>query len=1147
MIFLRNSFQAEPNGCVWQTARCARVASGFCRGGEFAMKCLGRWFFALAIFVFAGAYIRAQEIAGSIRGVVVDGSGATVSGVKVAATQSETGLKRTTFSDAQGAYVLVELPVGHYLLEAESQGFKKYVQQGISLDVNQNATIAIHLSIGLATQEIQVHTDALLVEPTATNLGKTVQERDVLDLPLNGRNFSQLGLLQPGVVPLTPGLQEAGGALREGQGYAVNGQRPESNNFLIDGATNVNGVDGGFVIQPPIDSIAEFRILTHTANAEFGHNTGSTTNIITRSGSNYFHGAAWEFLRNDVMDAKSFFATSTEPLKRNQYGGTLGGPIRRDKTFFFFYYEGLRNRQGETTSATVPTVDEKVGNFGLLCKQAGGQFNAAGICSAPGGQLFNEFANQPLPFNQLPFVNPVAQNLLQYFPDPNGPASQPNLFTTTQTLRQNNDQAGLRVDHYLTARDVLNFRYMFSQGDSTDPLSTAGANLPGFPVGGGQRAQNFVAQETHTFSPTLTGVARFSFLRNKFLFTEHLNATTPESLGFQYQPSLAQAIGPPFVQISGYASIGDPITGPRNTYEDAIDVSGAVTWIHGRHEMKFGGGYGHDSINVLFGIASNGFFVFAPVPLTDAFASFLIGQPVFFLQGGGDPSRGLRGDNLNFYSQDTYRLTSRLTLNAGLRYELPFPYTEIRNRLNLFDPGVQSKVLPSAPEGLLFPGDPGVPAGLIPAQKTAFAPRFGLAWDVFGDAKWVVSSAYGIFYEPYYTGQGGPLQAPVSAAPYLQTPQLNFPNFADPYNGQNPFNGSFATPMTLLTVDKNLRLPYAQDWNLNVQKSFGTNWLAEISYVGTKGTKLPRFIEGNPTVYAPGQSTENNVNQRRLYSGCTLAQPSPCNFASVGLIAGIANSNYNALEMSLRKRFGHGLSFLASYTLSKSIDDVSSFNITGSASQSVAGENDLAQNPFDLPAERGRSMFDSRHRLVLSYEWMLPFWRSPQNWYQYALGNWQVNGIATFMSGTPFTVYDSTDVSLQGGAPEISGFSSNRPNIVGDPAKGSCPNGAPAGTPSCWFNTSAFQALNPVTQAGQFGNAGRNIVQGPGYEQWDFSAFKNFKIRESKALQFRAELFNILNHPNFRLPDNDISSPNFGVVSEALPGRLVQLALKFLF
>jgi hypothetical protein len=1120
------------------------------------MRFVEKWFFLLVVLIFAGAHGGAQQITGSIRGVVVDGSGATVSGVKVTATQSETGLKRAAKSDAQGAYVLVELPVGHYFLEAESQGFKKYVQQGISLDVNQTANIVIHLNVGLATQEIQVLTDAPLVEPTSTSLGKTVQQRDVLDLPLNGRNFSQLGLLQPGVVPLTPGLQEAGGSLRNGQGYAVNGQRPESNNFLIDGAGNVNGVDGGFVIQPPIDSIAEFRILTHTANAEFGHNTGSTTNIITRSGSNSFHGAAWEFLRNDAMDAKSFFATSVEPLKRNQYGGTIGGPIRHDKTFFFFYYEGLRNRQGETTSATVPTADEKQGNFGLLCTQAGGQFNSSGICSNPAGQIYNVFAPtpQPLPYNQVPFTNSVTQNLLQYFPDPNGPASEPNLYTTTQTLRQNNDQAGLRLDHYLTARDVLNFRYTFTQGDSTNPLSTAGANLPGFPVGEGQRAQNFVAQETHTFSPSLTGVARFSFLRNKSLFTEHLNATTPASLGFQYQPSLTQAIGPPFVQIAGYASIGDPITGPRNSYEDAIDASGAVTWIHGRHEMKFGGGYGHDSINVLFGIASNGFFVFAPAPLSDAFASFMIGQPAFFLQGGGDPTRGLRGNNLNLYAQDSYRVTSRLTVNAGLRYELPFPYTEIHNRLNLFDPGMQSKVFPSAPQGLVFPGDSGVPKGLIPAEKTAFAPRFGLAWDVFGNAKWVVSSAYGIFYEPYYTGEGGPLQAPVSAAPYLQTPQLNFPNFADPYNGQNPFDGSFATPMTLLTADKNLRLPYAQDWNVNLQKAFGANWLAEIGYVGTKGTKLPRFIEGNPTAYVPGQnpdgtpiSSENNVDQRRLYSGCTLTNGAPCNFASVGLITGIANSNYNALEMSLKKRFGHGMSFLASYTLSKSIDDVSSFNITGSASQSVAGENDLAQNPFDLAAERGRSMFDAHHRLVLSYEWMLPFWRNPQTWYQYALGNWQVNGIATFMSGTPFTVYDSTDVSLQGGAPEISGFSSNRPDIVGDPGKGSCSNGSPVGTPSCWFNTSAFQPLNPVTHAGQFGNAGRNIVQGPGYEQWDFSAFKNFKIREAKTLQFRAELFNFLNHPNFRLPNNDISSPNFGVVSEALPGRLVQLALKFLF
>jgi len=1096
---------------------------------------------ALTIAICCVSNAPAQEIAGSIRGTVLDASGAIVSGAEVTAIQTETGLERSVSSDSQGGYVLVELPVGHYRLEAEAKGFKKYVREGISLDVNQTATVTIHLVVGIPTQEVRVEADASLVETTVTSLGKTVDEREVLELPLNGRNFSQLGLLQPGVVPITPGLAEAGGSLRNGQAYAVNGQRPESNNFLIDGANNFNAVDGGLVIQLPIDSIAEFRILTHTANAEFGHSTGSTTNIITRTGTNSFHGAAWEFLRNDAMDAKSFFATSVEPLKRNQFGGTFGGPVKRDKTFFFGYYEGLRNRQGETVSATVPTQLEQQGNFGQLCTQAGGAFNAGGICSVPNGQLINEFSNQPFPFNKLPFIDSISQTLLAFFPLPNQPSLGPNAYSATQTLIQNNDQFGMRVDHYLTSRDVLNFRYMFSQGNTTDPLSTAGANVPGFPVGEAQRAQNFVAQETHTFSPTLIGVARFSFLRNKFLFNEQIDHTTPASLGFQYAPSLEQAIGPPFIQVSGYASVGDPITGPRNTYENAIDVSGSLTWIHGRHEVKFGGGYGHDQINVLFGIASNGFFVFAPAPVNDAFASFLFGQPVFFLQGGGDPSRGLRGNNLNAYGQDTYKLTSRLTLNAGLRYELPFPYTEIKNRQNLFEPGVQSIVFPNAPPGLVYPGDPGVPAGLIPTEKTAFAPRVGLAWDVKGNAQWVVTSAYGIFYDPYYTGQGGPLQTPVSAPPYLQTPQVNFPNFADPFNGTNPFNGGFGPAMTLLTLDKNLRLPYAQDWNLNIQKSFGGNWLLEAGYIGTKGTKLPRFIEGNPAVFVPGESTEDNVNNRRLYSGCTLAPSSPpCNYASVGLIAGIANSTYNALQMSLKKRLSHGLSFLTSYTFSKTLDDVSSFNITGSASQSVAGENDLAQDPFDLAAEHGRSMFDARHRFVASYEWNLPFWKHGQNWYEHILGNWQLNGITTMMSGTPFTVYDSNDVDLQGGAPEISGFSSNRPNLIGNP------NAGPR-TPQEWFNKAAFQQLNPATQAGQFGNEGRNDVRGPGYQEWDFSAFKNIPIKESKSLQFRAEFFNVFNHANFRLPNNDISSPTFGEISEALPGRQVQLALKLLF
>ena len=535
-------------------------------------------------------------------------------------------------TDAGGAYVLVELPVGHYELQVEAKGFQKYVQQGIILDVNETATIPVHLAVGTESQVLEVNADALLIQGTVTSLGKTVTEREVLDLPLNGRNFTQLGLLQPGVVPLTPGLSEAGGSLRAGQSYAVNGQRPESNNFLIDGANNFNGVDGGFVLKPPVDAITEFRILTHNANAEFGNALGSTTNIITRSGTNRFHGALWEFFRNDIFDATNYFAAKTEPLKQNQFGGTFGGPIRKDKTFFFAYYEGFHNRQGQTKSSTVPSLAERQGDFSSVCPEG----FTAGFCNNPNHQLFNVFLHQPYINNQYPVdtqTNPLSQTLLQFFPLPNNGT---NLFTSTEVFREDSNQGGVKVDHYLTASDILNFRYSIIDGTQFSPIATSGASVPGFPVGQDQRAQNFVVQETHTFSPSLIGVFRASYLRNKFLFGLHINPTTPASLGFQYTPSLEAAVGPPSIQVAGYTTIGNPITGPRNTFENAFDYSGALSWVHGRHELKFGGGYQRLQVNALQGIASNGFYVFAGFPVVpDAFASFLFGQPVVFLQGLG--------------------------------------------------------------------------------------------------------------------------------------------------------------------------------------------------------------------------------------------------------------------------------------------------------------------------------------------------------------------------------------------------------------------------------------------------------------------------------------------------------------------------------
>src|SRR4051794_8492636 len=373
----------------------------------------------LAFVMLACLSLSAQQITGNIRGTVTDPSGAVIRGAAVTARQAETGLTRETTTDRDGNYVLLELPIGHYRVQVSATGFQEYVQDGITLNVNQTASVVAHLSVGSEKEQVLVSADAPLIEPTVTSMGKVVQQRELEDLPLNGRNFSQLGLLQPGVVPLTPGIAEAGGNLRAGQAYSVNGQRPESNNFLIDGANNFNGVDGGFVLKPPVDAISEFRIITHNASAEFGNALGSTTNLVTRSGTNQFHGTLWEFLRNDAVDANNYFYSgqSKEPLKQNQFGATVGAPIKKDKTFIFGLYEGFRNRQGETALTTVPSLKQRTGNFSELCPEG----FTDGFCNNPAHQLFNVFANAPYPNNQVPQdqFNSVSKNLLSFFPLPN--------------------------------------------------------------------------------------------------------------------------------------------------------------------------------------------------------------------------------------------------------------------------------------------------------------------------------------------------------------------------------------------------------------------------------------------------------------------------------------------------------------------------------------------------------------------------------------------------------------------------------------------------------------------------------------------------------------------------------------------------------
>jgi hypothetical protein len=562
----------------------------------------------------------------------------------------------------------------------------------------------------------------------------------------------------------------------------------------------------------------------------------------------------------------------------------------------------------------------------------------------------------------------------------------------------------------------------------------------------------------------------------------------------------------------------------------------------GRHNLKFGADITREQINALFGIATNGFFVFAPFPASDSFASFLLGQSVQFFQGGGQFDRGLRKWVTAGYAQDEFRITPRLTLNLGLRYEVNTPYTDIRNRMNAWEPGKQSVVYPQAPEGLLFPGDPGVPAGIAPVDYHEFMPRVGLAWDPFGGNKTIVRAGYGIFYDGFTNGTGGPLQGAISALPWTQAYQLPGPGFnvANPYGtSPTPFGGqNFVAPATVLTVQSGALPPYSQNWNFSIERAIAKDYLLDIRYVGNKGTHLPRFIEANPSIYGPGVNANNN-NEIRQYTTCNAA--GICNYGSVGLIADDSSSTYHALEIAFSRQYSHGLSFLASYWFSKSLDYISTLNVAGSAPTLVAGENDLAQNPFDLRAEHGPSLFDARSRFVFSGTWALPRWRDAPKAAALITNGWQLNTITSISSGTPFTVYDSADVSLQGSAPEISGFYSSRPDLISDP------NSGQPHTPNQWVSRAPFLQLNPQTQAGQFGNEGRNVVRGPGIADVDLSLFKYFNIDESRRVQFRAECFNLLNHPNFGLPENDLESPAFGQILQAGPPRLLQLALKFVF
>lgn len=1051
----------------------------------------------------------AQDPTGTLEGIVEDPSGKPVGQARVSAKDTRQGAVRQGVTGSDGVFRLPLLGVGEYVVTVEATGFAAHELRGVVLNVSEVVKLRVPLQLEGMKQQVTVTGETAAVETNSNALGKTVTTREILDLPLNGRNFTQLGLLQAGVAPLTNGVANGGGSLRSGQAYAVNGQRPESNNYLLDGAKNINRMDGGFALRIPVDAIAEFRILTHAAPAEYGGTSGSTTSVVTKSGGNELHGSLYEFLRNDKLDARNFFSRDVEPLKQNQFGATLGGPAIKDKLFFFGYYEGFRNRQGVTRAGNVPTAKQRVGDYSDWGRPL---INIAG-----GGA--------PFPNNQVPasLFNALGLKAAELYPLGN---TAPTVHTTTVVTENDTNQAGIRGDWQMSEKSRWNTRYSFSDGHNVNPISTRGSDLPGFPVRDDLTTQSFTVGETHVFTPNVVGSFRAAFFRHSFLFDQRLNRTSPREFGFNYDSASAAGQSVPFFNVNGYSPVGGAITGPRNSAQTSGEINGMLSWNRGSHGIKVGGEMRRTHVNMFQAIAPNAFFVFAPsFPSNDAFANLLMGRPVVFYQGLGDLSRGMRGWENSLFAQDEWRLTRKLVLNIGARWEVNTPLTEVRDRMNAFVPGVQSTQMPSAPRGLLFPGDPGVYAGVAPVYYGALMPRVGIAWNPDGRGVTSIRASYGIYYDPFANGSGVASQVPVSSLPWTKLIQFSGPgvNFVNPYGATGVPRDDFPRPLTLIVMDEKAKPPYAQNWNLTVQRSLPGQMVLDVRYVGTKGTHLPRNIEANPSVYG----TTGSADTRRIYANCPAT--GACDYTHVAKLSYITNSSYHAGQVGVSRRFDRGFGFNASYWFSKTLDYLSAMNLGGASARPLAGENDIAQNPFNLRAEHGPSLFDARHRFVMSGSYLLPW-----------LGGWQLNAITVLQSGTPFTVYDTTNVSQQASHPPVSGYSASRPDLIGDP------NAGPR-TVEQWLTRSSFRRLDPVAEAGRFGNAGRNIARGPGAATLDLSVLKSFRLKERSTLQFRAECFNALNRANFSVPVGDLNSANFGRLLEAAPARLFQLALKFTF
>jgi outer membrane receptor protein involved in Fe transport len=1124
--------------------------------------------FAIVVATLLCSSASAQTTA-SLRGTITDQSGAAVMGATLTLTNTGTGISRTESSNNLGAYLFDQVQVGKYKVTVEKSGFSTFIREGITLELNQFGRLDVALQIGQQTQTVEVTGNVAQVDTTGAVLGKVEDQRMIVDLPLVDRDTLQLGLLQAGVFNPDPDDTS-------GNPFSVSGQRSESLTFLLDGGNNTDFLGNNIVVSPNPDAVEEFKILTNNYDAQYGRTSGGIVNQITRSGTNEFHGTGFEFLRNDVLNAKDYFlqpGMDKQSFKRNAFGGTFGGPIQKDKTFFFLSYQGVRTREGETSAQIqVLSPAERTGNFAELC-DAG---FSGGLCNDPTEQLNNPYTNTPIPNNDLSapgqggpgtngsLVNPVIQNYInKYLPLPN--IANTNNFISSPTQSVDADQGIVHVDHTFGPHDNLSFVYLIEDDREFFPLPGS-YSVPG----GAANSTDFRAQIgtltwTHTFSPTLLNEFRFGANRTSTGQAIPSDTTSPATLGFtNLNPDDPAGVSPPIMFTANF-NIGSSPQGPTHLNDNTFQWADNLTWTKGKHELKFGADFTRLQLNFHYDYYNNGGFDFdggyEDSFTGDANADFVGGFWDNYYQNS-QAEYGIRTGSVGLYAQDIWKVLPRLTLNYGLRWDYYIPQYDVHNEILGYFPGQQSTVFPDAPEGILYPHDPGTPnRALVYPDYKNFAPRFGFAWDMFGTGKLVMRGGFGLFYDI----EDGALNLQFGGLPPYAAVANTYPDYtgttgdpvADPFTPFGLVNnfpvrpsdvGTFSTPKIsyAYTTFPHFRTPYSENYNYGFQWQATKDTMVEAVYVGSLGRRLISTAEVNYAV--PSVLMEQfadygfyNTDCARPLAACvggsTPTDPngSPTGATQVytNLSDGISDSDQ--LQLTVDKRFSRGFALRGAYTWAKTIDLTSGFRSRSST----------YTDPIDHRLDRAVADFDVPQRLVISGIWELPIDRHFSNFFaEKMVQGWQFNGIATFQGGQPFTLYSGNNSSGQNNALD-------RPDIVA-PIQYENPRKT-----GMWFNPNSFNVTSPLNDDGTinpagvpiftFGTLPRNALRGPGINNFDMSLLKNTKITESKELQFRAEFFNAFNHAQFLNPNNDGTSGNFGLISTDRGMRIIQFGLKLLF